>query len=150
MDKPLEIEFAKRGKLRFLQSIESLLLRILRHPEALVTDESTLWDFCIDDADDAIGPGQKCGSYLFKRRFFLGNALTILRDSSQWQEEIYEARAVPFRKTTTRKIFRHTGVDVTPVFDEHFPVILHYIAARVPERTRLKLKSSFILNEEPK
>ena len=56
MDKPLEIEFAPREKLRFVEGVEQILLRILRFPGALVSDESTLWDFCVSDADDAISP----------------------------------------------------------------------------------------------
>jgi hypothetical protein len=60
------------------------------------TDESTLWDFCINDADDAIGPGKRCNSYFFKRRFYRGNPFKDLENPSSWQEEIYEARAVPY------------------------------------------------------
>lgn len=139
MVKPPDINCAPREKLRFLKHVESVLLQILRHPEALVTDESSLRDFSINDSDDAIGLGKGCSTFLFRRKFYRGNAFEGLRDESNWQEEIYEARAVPFRKMTTRKILRHTGVDITPVFDKHFPVILQYIAANMPLEKRSKL-----------
>ena len=70
MPQSIQIEFAPREKLRFLKHVEELLLRILRQPEALVSDESTLWDFCVNDADDAIGPGERSGTYLFKRKYY--------------------------------------------------------------------------------
>jgi hypothetical protein len=134
-----QIEFAPRKKLRFQKQLEPLLLRILRQPEALVSDESMLWDFCVNDSDDAIGPGTKWASYLFKRKFYRGNVLDAFKDDSHWQEVTFETRAVPFRKMTIRRVLRHTGVDITPVFDEYFPVILQYIATRLAPERRVSL-----------
>lgn len=136
-----QIEFAPREKLRFVEHIEQLVLKLLRHPEALVSDESTLWDFCINDADDAIGPGKGWASYLFKRKFYRGKALDGLRNETLWQEVEYEARAVPFKQMTIRKILRNTGVDIAPVFDEYLPVIFQYIAARISRERSAVLSS---------
>ena len=78
---------------------------------------------------------------MFKKKFFRGNFLENFRDDSKWEEVTFEERAVPFKKMTTRRILRNTGVDITPVFDEYLPVILQYIAGKMPDEKRSKLLS---------
>jgi len=125
------IEAAPRDRLRFTEEIEALVLRILRHPEALVSDESLLWDFCVHDSKDGRPSGRGPLWCFFKTQWRKGD--------SNWQEKTIEARAVPFKAMTVRKIVRHTGVDVTPVFDKFLPEIFIYIRTNMPERYRRKL-----------
>jgi hypothetical protein len=141
MDK-IEIEWAPREKLRFLGALETFLLKLLRYPEALITDESSLWDFCLFDSEDAIGRSNKPGYYLFKKKFRRGGFPFILDEDPKWEERIIESRALPFRKMTARKIFRHTGVDISSVFDEPIPIILHFIAENIPPGKRHRVFSS--------
>ena len=139
-DKKVKFEFAPREKILFLGSIEALVLRLLHHPEALVSDESLIWDFCVEDADRAISPALRPHYYIFERTFRRGPFnIENLNDKSKWETERYEAKALPFKKMVTRKILRHTGVDITPIFDEYLPVIFHFIATNIPEENRKKI-----------
>jgi len=134
--KPPRVECAAREQITFLLPMETLLLRLLRHPEAFVSDETSLWDFCSEDADRAKRPGRRPHWYWFERKWRNGASLEDLTSENEWKTTTYEARAIPFRKMLTRKILRHTGVDIGPVFNERLPTILHYIAANLPEAKR--------------
>lgn len=103
----MKIVFASRERLLFLPKLEELILRLLRHPEAFVSDETRLSDFYSDDTD---GPDP-----------------------------------FPFRKMFVRKVLRHTGVDIEPVFNEYLPKILHYIAEHMPEEKRKKFYVKYTL-----
>jgi len=64
-----KFEVAPRDRLRFTEEIEALVLRILRHSEALVSDESILWNFCVRDAEDGVLSGRGRRWYFFKTKW---------------------------------------------------------------------------------
>src|SRR3712207_1892375 len=107
----MKFEIAPREKLRFLIQIEAIVLRILRHPEALVSDESRLSDFGFWSSDWAARPGKKPHYFVFQTRHRRPGKPEFMIER--------EMRAVPFKLMTIRKIYKHTGVDITPVFDEY-------------------------------
>lgn len=139
--KSMKIEMAPRDKLRFLGELETFLLEILRHPEALITDESSLWDFCTYDSEQAVGFGSKPGHFLFRQRYRRGGFPYDPTDGSQWEETTIEVRALPFRKMTVRKILRHTGVDISPVFDKPIPIVLRFITDHISPDKRSRIFS---------
>ncbi|MGA3212858.1 MAG: hypothetical protein ABSD20_16245 [Terriglobales bacterium] len=136
-DKKTHISIAPRERVLFHAKLRAVLLILLRHPEALVTDESRLWDFCSDDSDEAKRPGSKPGYFIFEHRYFKHSKVGAnRRNPEHFETMVIESRAVPFKRTTIRKIFRHTGVDITPVFDEYLYVVLQYLADHISEEAR--------------
>ena len=96
-----KMQFASQNRLRFTsEALENLLLRLLGHPEALITDLSSLRDFCSFDADKAEGVGNVPGYYIFKNRI-MKKGINVFLDEERnnrenWEERILEVRAVPF------------------------------------------------------
>lgn len=121
--------------MKFVRCIEEYLLRLLRHPDALVSDLSLLRDFSINDSDDAISPGSKPGYYIFERTFRRGP----LNSRTKWKTERYETRAYPVRRMFIRKVKRHLEVDITSVYDKPFPDLCDFILKNIPDTYRKKL-----------
>jgi hypothetical protein len=138
----MNFSHAPRDRIRFVAKIEKLILRILGHPEALVTDESLLSDFCLFDSDRAVRPGKRTGYFVFKlRRLKKGiqPGLSAHLDPENFEEFETETRAIPFRRSIIRKVLRHTGVDITSVYDSRIPEVFQFIAANMPENYRRRL-----------
>ncbi|MBS0619364.1 MAG: hypothetical protein JSR44_14345 [Spirochaetes bacterium] len=121
-----KIKLASQEALRFVGAIaDQFLEEVLDHPEALVTDLSTLHDFCDYDAEKAIGPGKKSGTFRFRIR-------RRLSTNADWEEIEIETEAKFFRKDIIERTRTVFGVDITSVFDLRLPEIFRFIAAHKP------------------
>ena len=131
------IELAPQEQLLFVEKLLTIFLdRILGHPEALVTDESRIYDFTENDIDDSIGKGKKAGHYLFKRRWRM-----CYPDGrkTEFKEEIQEQKAIHQRKWIIRKCKRVFGVDITDYYKKDFPIVLKYIMTKLSKEKAFEL-----------
>ncbi|MBP7284946.1 MAG: hypothetical protein KBA66_25390 [Leptospiraceae bacterium] len=132
-----KFDLAPQERLLFVRKLLPIFLeKILGHPEALVTDESRIYDFTENDIDDSIGKGKKAGHYLFKRRWRM-----CYPDGrkTEFKEEIQEQKAIHQRKWLIRKCKRIFGVDITDCYDKEIPIVLKHIMVNVSREKAIEL-----------
>ena len=146
---------APQEQIRFVEWFLPVFLKLIQQPDAWVTDLSSLWDFCQLDADDAEKPGTRLHYFIFRQRIWRKiNSVPPFDAQNEsdpgWREEVFEARAVPYKKMLIRRILRHTGVDISAIFEENIPVVIQYIATRISEDHRTQLLRRFGSESEEK
>lgn len=148
-----KFEYAPRERILFVERLNQVFLsRVLNCEEALISDESCIWDFrdiFSYDIEDAIGPASRPGFYVFKKKkFLLGEQRAfsledIQRLRAQIPDEEIEAEPTYFRRDITLKTLEIFGVDIGPVFDRPLPEVLHYILVQMPDLKRSEFRAIF-------
>lgn len=124
MKKP-KIILAPQEAISFVREFaDEFLEKILDCPEALITDESRLRDFSSFDAENAIGPGKKPGTFLFRQKFRRG---PFVNKDAPWDIREIEVPARHFKPDIVAKVRLAYGVDITHVFEKPLPEVLQFI-----------------------
>ena len=140
--KEIKFEIAPREQLLFLEKLEEIFLdKILGHPEALVTDESLIFDFCTFDIEHSIGKGKKAGTNIFKyyKRIPKKDLFGNLEKGFIKKDIFIESKAIHYRKWIIRKCKRFFNVDITDYYDKYLPELLKFIMQNLSKEKALEL-----------
>ena len=147
MKEKMRIELASTEALKFVQKLaERFLDEVLNHPEALITNESKRRDFSSFDTEDAVGPGSRPGTFIFRYRVVRKGRAPWKPDWHKDDPENYEEREIETEASLWRQeVVQRTkdifGVDISAVLDKPLPEVFQFIARSLPQESRKEQKS---------
>ncbi|HMV42909.1 MAG TPA: hypothetical protein PK079_24855 [Leptospiraceae bacterium] len=137
-----KIELAPQEQLLFVRKLLPIFLdRILGHPEALVTDMTKVTHFVNYDIEESIGKGSKPGHYLFKIQYKVvrKNVIALRESGEEYEDVIWDIKAIHGRKWIIRKCKRFFGVDITDCYYKEIPIVLKYIMMKMSRKKAIEL-----------
>lgn len=129
----MKIDISSQEKLTFLKKIEEVFIEKVLENEALITDESDLYDFVsIFDVSRSVKKLDN-GKYLFKMK----RSKDLF--SNEYEEIEFEDEAVNDKQEYIDKVKKIFGVDISEVFFFKLPELFHYILINMPELNKKRL-----------
>lgn len=130
----MKIEISSQEKLTFLKKIEEVFIEKVLENDALITDESDLYDFIsMFDISRSVKKLDN-GKYLFKMK----RSKDLF--SNEYEEIEFEDEAVNDKQEYIDKVKKIFGVDISEVLSFKLPELFHYILINMPELNKKRLK----------
>ena len=129
----MKIEISSQEKLIFLKKIEETFIEKVLENDALITDESDLYDFVsMFDVSRSVKKLDN-GKYLFK----IKRSKDLF--SNEYEEIEFEDEAVNDKQEYIDKVKKVFGVDISEIFSFKLPELFHYILINMPELNKKRL-----------
>lgn len=130
----MKIDISSQEKLTFFKKIEEVFIEKVLENDALITDESDLYDFVsMFDVSRSVKKLDN-GKYLFKMK----RAKDLF--CNEYEEIEFEDEAVNDKQEYIDKVKKIFGVDISEVFSFKLPELFHYILINMPELNKKRLK----------